>query len=141
MRRDLVASATAVLAAQYDGEYPQLEDPEGELLRVASESLALKDLLASKAAELDSVAHESKDGTQMVQASLQAYLSLLRDCSDLLVKINKLGLAERAVRVQESQIQQVSIALRAALADVRFSLDHDLQRQILAKTAENIAAA
>ena len=139
-RRVLVSEAQATLAAQYGNDgFPEMVDPVGELLRHASEVVAIKDLLGAKVAELDSVAHTNKEGTQQLQAAVSGYIGLLRDAGDLLIKLNRLNLGDHSVRVEQEKLNKVADALRRSLADVSIGITHEQQRQVLANFSEEMA--
>ena len=131
-QREIEAQAHAYLAAQYDGSYPEITDPAAELLSVASESIALKDLLAAKSAELDSVSNRNSQGDESLRAALAGYLTMLEKCGDLLVKINRLGIGDRPAMLEQERGLKVGQAIRTALADVALGLSHERQREIVA---------
>ena len=135
-RREIMRQAQSLVASQYGDDYPPMEDPAEELLRLASESVALKDVLAGKAAELATVSHENRAGDSMVQATLTAYLGLLRDVGDLLVKINRLGIGDHHNKMRDDAVLHVVGALRRALAAPEFGLDLGLQQEIAVRFAE-----
>ena len=131
-RRLEIQSATA-LVASYSHE--PLSDPVSALLAVGSEIIALKDELARRASELDSLAVTDRNGAQQVAAVLQAYLQSLAQASDTLVKINRLNLEARRVFVQEAQVAACISALRRAVGK---NCDLDQAERVMASFAQEI---
>jgi hypothetical protein len=103
-----VADAEARKALQTLDIEP-LEDPVTELLKVASETVALKDFLAGRYTQM-SAAGESE--------AAEAYSKALDRASKLLVEINRLGLVERQVRVMEAQASAFAMVMFGILNEL-----------------------
>ena len=117
-RREFQAKALAVVTEFYeDGEYPALEDAPTELLKIASEAIAVKDQLGRFASQLQNVSHESKDGTQQIAAAVLAYTSAIDRCADILTKINRLGISDHPQKVQEDLGLRLVAAFRRTVSD------------------------
>jgi hypothetical protein len=140
-RRDIHQEALAVVTAEYGEGFAEMEDPAGELLSLASEYVAIKGVLASRAAELEHVSHENRAGDQTIQATLQAYLQSLDHVADVLVKINRLGLAGHGRAIREEDAQRVHLALMTALQSPDADLSHEQILQVRAAFAVEIQRA
>lgn len=98
-----VAEEKAAKAAEkYVAKATPLNDPLTALLKVAGEVSALKDFLADRVAELDP-ARWSSSGPQgeQIRAIVAAYERALDRTARVLVDINRLGLEDRLLKLQE----------------------------------------
>jgi hypothetical protein len=73
-------------------EFEPLEDPVGALLRLASETEALRGLLRQEVARIQSIATTDRTGAEQVRAVLAAYQTAISQSSRLLTDIAKIGL-------------------------------------------------
>ena len=123
-RRMVVADATATIAKR---DIKPVDDPVGELLKVIGEQVALKDALAERAAMLTDadITVTDRQGQQSLAAVLSAYEESLRHCTDALTKAAKLGLADRAQRIQLAQARAMNVLLKRALWDREADLSED----------------
>jgi hypothetical protein len=103
------------IVAKYDGQFPELEDAGGALMQLASEYLALKDILRERASHLTDVAHTTRQGEQQVAACLTAYLSALDHIADILVKINKLPALTGRSQVAEDDYRRLVAAVQTGV--------------------------
>ena len=125
-RRLATQEATAIVAA-----YPHepIDDPGTALLTVAAEYVALKDELGRRAAELESLAVKDRHGAEQVAAVLTGYMHALDSVSDVLVKINRLGLENRRVMIAESDYRALVAGLKSGLDEACRSLDPPLSHE------------
>ena len=126
-KREIVAQAQAVVA-QYQHE--PIESPDLELLAVAAEFIALKDELGRRSAELTSITSFDRHQAEQISAILASYQQALVQVADVLVKINRLGLEDRRVVVQEADAQKIGRAVRNAVYSHEVGLTWE-QGQIL----------
>jgi len=91
-----------------------IDDPVQELLNLAAETVAVKDFLAGRHAQV-SVEHEAD--------LVRAYGHALERASKLLVEINRLGLVERQTRLMERQAEVVATVMYGILNDLDVAVD------------------
>jgi hypothetical protein len=127
--------ATRRLLAAYD--VGSRNDPATALVDLVSEVLAWKDLLSDRVAELQADEWRWPAGAgERLHALVALFERAMDRAGRLLVDLNRLGLAERAVRVEEQQVEMLAEAVRRTLADPRLSLSPEQQaeaRPILAR--------
>jgi hypothetical protein len=95
------------------GEHVPIGDPFDALLGVAAEMVWIKDVLGRKVQALDELRYRTD--SEQTRAELTVYTHLLDQCARVLTSINKLGLDDRRVRVQEAQVALLSATVAAAL--------------------------
>lgn len=84
--------ADKALQALAGVEFEPIADPVGALLRLASETEALRGLLRQAVARIDSVATTDRAGAEQVRAILSAYQASISASGKLLTDIARLGL-------------------------------------------------
>lgn len=118
--------------------WERVTDPLGKLLDAAGEMEAMKDALAGAAAQLreDEWRYRGPRGEE-TRAELSLYLQYLRDFTDILTKINRLGVDERLYRVSAAQAEQVVGAVQRAVESLALPAE-DTER-VLAAVARELA--
>ena len=106
------------LAELQDRGYEPMADPVAEQLRLASESVAFKDLMAQRVAELTHLSSVDRTGAETVSAVLSVYQASLKDAAQLLTQINRLDLAERKFIADNLQLVTLAEAIRRAVWSV-----------------------
>lgn len=94
-----------------------VENPFAELASLAGEVVAWKDFIAERIANLEHLRYEGFAGEQL-NSEVALFERALDRCVHTLATISKLDLDEKAIRVQDRQLDLVETALRAAFADV-----------------------
>ncbi len=138
-QRRLATQQATALVAQYKHE--ALDDPATELLTVAAEFVALKSELGRRSAELSTLTATDRHGAEQISAILSSYQSSLVQVSDVLVKINRLGLENRRTVVAERDYRALVLAIQRGTYDAgplcEPPLSHEAMRQVL----DSISAA
>ena len=141
-RRLVLAEATSIVS-QYT--HVALDDPATELLTVAAEFVALKSELGRRSAELSTLTATDRHGAEQISSILGAYQSSLSQVSDVLVKINRLGLENRRTVVAERDYRALVLAIQkgtyAAGPACDPPLSHEQMRQVLDSISEAVEKA
>jgi hypothetical protein len=138
--RLIESQATAVVAEQYPGGFPEMLDPKSRLLALASEAEAMKDVFARRVANLNDVAYTNVTGDQEIQAEIRAYLGSIDRLADILVKVNRLGIAGHGREIRAEDAQNIGRALQRVLANPQWELSHETQRAMLVAVSDEIRA-
>jgi hypothetical protein len=91
-----------------------VEDPIAALLDLAGQAVTLVDVLRGYVAELERVGYAGKIGEQ-VKAEIAVYLDAMARAESILANIVRLGLEERAVRLDERRVEIVVRVIEAVL--------------------------
>jgi hypothetical protein len=113
-------------------------DPAASLLAVCGEMEALSSALRDRVARLSEISITDRTGAQDVAAELQAYERSLDRLARTLVAVNKLGLDERLVTVQERQWALLAEAVRDGVFSPAAGLTYDQAQQVLSAIAAEI---
>jgi hypothetical protein len=127
-RRVVNANAAALVARS---GYDPVADPVEALLDTAGEMIALKDALADQVARLQDVTVTDRTGVESVSAVLAAYERGLDRLARTLVAINRLGIMERHVSIEEAKLQMMADAVRRAVYSHTANLDYDTGQRVL----------
>ncbi len=92
-----------------------VDDPVLELLRVAGETIALKDLLRGEVERLSSLETYSASQGEEVRALLRAFERALDRCGRFLVDINRLGLEAKRVQLEAATAAALVAVFREVL--------------------------
>jgi len=128
------------MAALSERGYPALTDPVEELLRLATESVAYKDILAMRVAELTHLATVDRTGQESISAVLSAYASALKEASSVLVQVNRLNISARRVSIEAAQAGLLAEALRRAVYCIEAQLTYDQAQAVLGVASREFAA-
>jgi hypothetical protein len=139
-RREVELRAEKLLRERWaNGGDVAVDDPLGELARLAGEAVAFKDYLRDQVTELDGVlAYWTEDtftsgtgedaelrttATEQLRAVVLAYERALDRCAKILASIVKLDLAGRMLAVRTEQAEAIVTAVRMGLAQVDMSAE------------------
>lgn len=103
-------------------------DPFAALDDIASDAMALVEVMRRKVSRLDDVGYSSSMGLEQVKAELQVYLSALTRAESVLSKIVSLGLDTRRVRLEEAKAALVVGAVEKVLSHKEVALSPAQQR-------------
>lgn len=106
------AEAQKILARM---DVQAVDDPLGELAKLAGQVLAWRDVCADMVNELKSVRYGTENGEQL-RAEVALFERALDRCASVLVAIAKLNIDDRLARISEQQAEVVVRAVDAALA-------------------------
>lgn len=124
--RRLAEAEAARLVAQ-EGSSPT-RDPIEALLRVCGEMESLSTALRNRVANLSDITNTDRTGAQDTVAELQAYERSLDRLARTLVAINRLGLEERRIAIQQRKAdllrECVTRAVFSAQADLSYEQGH-----------------
>lgn len=113
--REIQAEAAAVLA--HEGLEP-VEDPLGELSRLAQSAVKLSDALGARVNALGDLEHFGDKYAPTLKAEVQMYERALDRAHRLLDSLVKHGYAERQIRLQEGQAVLISGVIRRVLQGI-----------------------
>ena len=133
-----LAEAEAAKLVAREGITPTA-DPVESLLRVCGEMEGLSSALRDRVAHLSEITTTDRTGAQDTVAELQAYERSLDRLARTLVSINRLGLMERRVRVEEAQAALLIAATRRAVWE-RLGMDFDDGQRVLEAIAAECGA-
>jgi hypothetical protein len=135
-RREVELRAEKLLRERWaNGGDVAVDDPLGELARLAGEAVAFKDYLRDQVTELHGVlaywtenTFETEDAirteaTEQLRAVVLAYERALDRCAKILASIVKLDLAGRMLAVRTEQAEAIVTAVRMGLAQVDMSAE------------------
>jgi hypothetical protein len=134
-RREITAQAAAVVQ---DRGYAPMDNPVEALLDVAAETRGVSQFLRAEVGRLDDLTHVDKLGVENVAALLSAYRLALRDAGQLLVAVNRLGLDERRVRIEEAKLRPIVDAVVRALSSPEADLDFDTIQRVRSAIADEL---
>jgi len=117
-----------------------MDDPVEELLRLASEAVAFKDILAERVAVLTELSSVDRTGQETISAVLAAYAGALKEASAVLVQLNRLDIAARRVQVEAVQAGLLAEALKRAIWTPAADLTWDQGQAVLAAASDEFAA-
>lgn len=95
----------------------EIEDPFGELMHLASEATAYREvfrLQVDKLLETDDIRYEGRAGEQL-RSEIALWERSAERCLKIYSEIARLGIAERQVRVREAEIMLMAQAIRNIL--------------------------
>ena len=127
-RREMQAQAQSFLSGEH---ITPVQNRFRELSQLGGEILALKDWLAAKVADLDSLDYEDQDGRNEALAVVQLFERSLDRCLKLLSVMSRLDLQAQAVLIDQQRLQIVRDLLDAALSTAAVTLEFDDYRAIL----------
>lgn len=115
-----------------------MTDPLGELLAVAAEMRAWKDIVRALVADLETkYRYQGKAGEQ-IRAEVQLYTQALRDLAVILRDIGKLDLDTRLVGIRNQTMNMLQLALTLALEKAEVPLDRQLEAREVFKRNINV---
>lgn len=126
--KTIQASAEAVLA--HEG-IEAIEDPLGELGKLASAAKAFMEALGARVNSLDDLEHFDAKNSPAIKAEVQMYERAVDRTHRLLDSLVKHGYAERQIQIQESEAMLVAGVLRRVIAALGLSSDQQKQAQVL----------
>jgi hypothetical protein len=103
--------------------YEQIDDPLGELVNLASEATAYRELFRAQVdrlMEADEVRYEHRAGEQL-RAEMALWERAADRCLKVYSEIVRLGIAERQVRIREAEIVLMAQAIRNILGRLELS--------------------
>jgi len=103
--------------------YDEIEDPLAELLHLASEATAYRELFRAQVDKLmlaDEVRYEHRAGEQL-RAEMALWERSAERCLKVYSEIARLGIAERMVRIREAEIVLMAQAIRNILKRLELS--------------------
>jgi hypothetical protein len=122
-KRRLAEEAARIEAAKYIpnlADVGQLEDPLGELLRVAAQMVAFKDALAERVSQMSAEdwRYESSQRLEQVRAEVSLLQSAMRDVAKIIESMAKLDLEARRTRLAERHADALVGFIRGVLGDL-----------------------
>lgn len=127
-RRVAEAGAAALVAAS---DITPTADPAIALLRVSGEMEALSSALRERVSRLNGISVTDRTGAQDVQAEVAAYERSLDRLARTLISINKLGLAQRRVEIEEARLRLVAQAVRNGVFSIEADLTYEQADRVL----------
>jgi len=114
-------------------------DPLTELLRLAEEVLAWKNICASMVGQLTAIRAKASGSSELVKAEIRLYESSMDRAARVLTDLVRLGIEDRLVKVRVAQTALVAGAVEAALAELAPVLGYDAGRpEIRAVVSEHL---
>ncbi|MHB1802597.1 MAG: hypothetical protein ACYCU5_13235 [Actinomycetes bacterium] len=115
-----------------------VDDPLGELLRLAGTARSWQDFLTGEVERLDRLDYTDKTARQDARALVQLFERSLDRLGRLLVDISRLGIEERLARVEEARLVLLAGVVRGALADVGLDAERSeaVQRAVARRLRE-----
>ena len=99
-----------------------VEHPLTELLSLAGEAKAWKNLCAEHVANLERLRYGTEGGEQ-IRGEIVLFERAMDRCNTILSSIAKLNIDERLAAIQERQVEVVAVALGKVLAELGLSLE------------------
>jgi hypothetical protein len=119
MRNHRVSAATVQVKRELARlDVTPVDDPLTELAKLAGQVVAWKDALSAKVNELTAIRYQDAKGSEQLRSEIALFERALDRCGNVLGVMAKLNIDERLARVNERQVEIVSQALSAALADM-----------------------
>jgi hypothetical protein len=132
--RTRIVEAQAIRQLRAEGYDPTV-NPVEELLKLGAETVALKDVLRARVAELTD--HEwlttSKLGVEEASAVFRAYERAMDRCDRTLTNILRLDLETRLVHMAERDAEAIWRATMAGLEAIGATADAEVFRAVVAK--------
>lgn len=100
-------------------------DPADELLKLASQMTAFKDVLLEKVQEISDWEVSDVQSVPRMRALVSAFQEAMRDVQSVLVAIEKLGLARRRIELDEQLAEVVASAVFAVIFHPTLELSDD----------------
>ena len=119
-------------------EFEAVRDPIERLRLLAGRAEAWMVALEAKVAELTAIRYSAETAEQ-IRGEVQLYERAMTATGKVLVDLARLNLDERAIRLQEAQVQLLAAALGQALAEA--DLEPAQQQAIRTRVAELIEAS
>jgi hypothetical protein len=132
-----VAEQAALRAVEREG-VQSLGDPIEALRQLASEALELKSYFAGRVEALEQLRYEGHAGEQL-RAEVGLFERALDRAQKFVADLAKLGLSERAIRVDEARVLLIVAAVQRALEAPELDLDSAKQskaRTLIAQALE-----
>lgn len=108
------AALTSALTKRLRDATP-VNDPLGELRRLAGEAVLWKDKLSEKVDELSSYEYTAAFGDEKVKATVAIFTSAMRSCHELLRDMARLNIDERQLKIDEATAMAVIRAIDKGL--------------------------
>lgn len=124
--RKLEASAAEILA--HEG-VEAVEDPLGDLGKLASSSQALTDALGKRVNALNDLEHFDLKETPSIKAEVQMYERAMDRTARLLDSLVKHGYSERQIQIQETEALLVAGVIRRVVAGLGLSQEQQTKAQ------------
>lgn len=139
-RRVAEEKALKLLEPIRDPDAPPIEDPIGELQKLAGEVVAWKNLLRYWVSTLtvEQVRYSAESGEQ-IHAAVVLFERAQDRAARLLTDLAKLDLGGRVVKLQEQQVELVYLAMRAFAEGMGYSWLDDDVRELAALSVERVA--
>jgi hypothetical protein len=99
---------------------------------------ALSSALRERVAERTNITTTDRTGSQDVIAELAAYERSLDRLARTLVAINRLGLQERHLDIEQAKLQLMAAAVRRAVYSEQAHLDYDTGQRVLTAIATEL---
>lgn len=126
--RQIQASAEAVLA--HEGIEP-VEDPLGELSKLAGASQALMQALGSRVNSLTELEHFDAKNSPAIKAEVQMYERAMDRTHRLLDSLVKHGYAERQIAIQETEAMLVAGILKRVISALGLTPEQQKTAQVM----------
>jgi hypothetical protein len=135
--REVEAYADSVLA--HEG-IEAIDDPLGELSRLASGSKKLMEALGARVNSLDQLEHFDAKNSPAIKAEVLMYERALDRTARLLESLVKAGYAERQIKIQESEALMVAGVLKRTIAALGLTPEQQQRaQQVLAEEFRALA--
>ena len=119
-------------------DFTEVTDPVQRLRLLAGRCEAFMEAMGTKVADLTSLRYESKTAEQ-VRGEIQIYQQAMAAAGKILVDLARLGLDERAIRLEEQQVALLAGALGQALEES--GLPAERQQAIRQRVGELVEVA
>lgn len=133
----VVAEQKAQRALEGLDDYQAVTDPIERLQLLAGRAERFMELVGERVAQLNTIRYSTE--SEQLRAEVAVYERAIASTGRLLVDLARLGLDERAVRLQEAQVALLAGALAEALAEA--GLPSEQRQAITVRVAELVAAA
>jgi hypothetical protein len=137
----LAEQAARKAAAKFITDAGPMEDPLGELLRVAAQMTAFKDYLAAQVEALNAEdwRYQSSQKLEQVNSLVTLLQSAMRDVARVIESMAKLDLEARRTRLQERDAGLVVEAVNSTFT--RMGLSDDQRREATVIIVQELRAA
>lgn len=126
--REIEAYADSVLA--HEG-IDAIQDPLGELSRLASGSKKLMEALGARVNSLDQLEHFDAKNSPAIKAEVLMYERALDRTARLLESLVKAGYAERQIQIQESEAMIVAGVIKRTIAALGLTPEQQQHAQVV----------
>lgn len=133
---EVIAAEIVTRRGTYDvTRYTEIDNPYAELYKLAGQTVAWKDALAEKIAELTEAGYEGRNGEE-IKADVQLFTAAIVETRQVLTAIAKLDVEERMVKIAEAQAIMIAETLSRVLDSL--GLSHATQLQARSAVAERL---